>query len=620
MLKKIGFKLTVAVVVMTLIIISVYYYLTITTNKNVFLQEVERHSVEFSETIVSSARYAMMLNQMDQIDSIIKTVGRQRHIQNVRILNKEGRVVYSSNHSEVNKLVDKKNESCYGCHEKNEPLERVPSEDRTRIFKLKDKEIRVLGVITPIYNDRSCWESDCHAHNSETKVLGVLDVTTSIEIIDNQIESSLIKNTIFAFFTILILSSLIGLLIRKWVSNPIKDLLKATNQIASGNLNVIIKDKSDDEFGVLANSFNNMTKKLSEAKLQLFQSDKMASLGKLAAGVAHEINNPLTGVLTYSSFLLKRTKGDDDMQQSLGVIVRETERCREIVKGLLDFARQSVPKKSSAQINEIIERAIVVVENKLQLNNIKIIKQFDSNLPDVIIDSNQMQQVFINLIVNAGDAIDKNGTIKVSVKLEHLPAKGNAQIKNARCSKRHDLMDHTLKIDGLPSVKVKVIANGNEGFLNLDPIYGMNRNILGIEIEDHKQAQFMCPTCSNSLIVEEKSCPICSAPIYGFEVAGQGFFEGCSRKECEWRKWDYMDKGDFNEYIEIKVSDTGCGIDKEDINKIFDPFFSTKGQKGTGLGLAVIWGIIDNHNGKIKVESEKGKGTTFIIHLPLSVR
>ncbi|MCK7523445.1 MAG: HAMP domain-containing protein [Ignavibacteriales bacterium] len=127
-----------------------------------------------------------------------------------------------------------------------------------------------------------------------------------------------------------------------------------------GNLNYTIKDLGEDEIGKLGQSFNNMTKKLSEARMQLFQSDKMASLGRLAAGVAHEINNPLTGVLTYSSFLLKRTKDNPEFQEDLKVIVRETLRSREIVKSLLDFARQSVPKKSSADINEIINKSISV--------------------------------------------------------------------------------------------------------------------------------------------------------------------------------------------------------------------------------------------------------------------
>ncbi len=126
-----------------------------------------------------------------------------------------------------------------------------------------------------------------------------------------------------------------------------------------------------------------MTRKLSEARMQLFQSDKMASLGRLAAGVAHEINNPLTGVLTYSSFLLKRTQDQPDIQDDLKVIVRETIRSREIVKSLLDFARQSVPKKSEADINEIIERAVSVVQNQLSLNNVELVKNLDPHLPAV---------------------------------------------------------------------------------------------------------------------------------------------------------------------------------------------------------------------------------------------
>ncbi len=116
--------------------------------------------------------------------------------------------------------------------------------------------------------------------------------------------------------------------------------------MADGNLSYTIKERRADELGMLARSFNNMTRKLADARMQLFQSDKLASLGRLAAGVAHEINNPLTGVLTYSSFLMRRTQDRPEMQEDLKVIVRETIRCREIVKSLLDFARQSVPKKT----------------------------------------------------------------------------------------------------------------------------------------------------------------------------------------------------------------------------------------------------------------------------------
>jgi signal transduction histidine kinase len=119
-------------------------------------------------------------------------------------------------------------------------------------------------------------------------------------------------------------------------------------------------------------------------------------------------------------------------------------------------------------------------------------------------------------------------------------------------------------------------------------------------------------------VESDKLCPICGAPVLSFEITGQGIYEVCSSEKSNWERWEAVDSVGSREYIEIKVSDTGSGIRKEDLPKIFDPFFSTKGQKGNGLGLAVIWGIIDNHNGTINVESELGKGTTFIIRLPLS--
>ena len=115
-----------------------------------------------------------------------------------------------------------------------------------------------------------------------------------------------------------------------------------------------------------------------------------------------------------------------------------------------------------------------------------------------------------------------------------------------------------------------------------------------------------------------KRQPECGAPVLSFEISGQGVYEVCSSENSNWTKWDFVDSAGLKAYIEIKISDTGCGISKDDLPKIFEPFFSTKGQKGTGLGLAVIWGIIDNHNGTINVESEEGKGTTFIIRLPFT--
>jgi two-component system NtrC family sensor kinase len=239
-----------------------------------------------------------------------------------------------------------------------------------------------------------------------------------------------------------------------------------------------------------------MTLKLAEAQRKLYHSDKLASLGRLAAGIAHEINNPLTGVLTFASFLHKRAADNDKTKEDLEVIIRETKRCREIVKNLLDFARQVPAQKTIIDIGEVINQSLQIIDNQLSIRNIIVKKMFPKeNLPKLKVDKNQLQQVLINLIVNAADAIGEN---------------------------RGEILIDTSVV-----------------------------------------------------------------------------------------------KKEGKNLIQIKIKDSGSGIPREALSKIFEPFFSTKGQKGTGLGLAVVWGIITEHNGTIGVESEENKGTTFTIQLPV---
>jgi len=619
-LKKIGFKLILAVGITTISIISVYSYFNIVSQSDALLAEVERHAIQQSETIKSSARYGMLLNQREHIHENINSIGSQPCIKEVRIFNKEGEIIYSSNTDDIGKFVDKKAESCYACHIADQPLERLSTKERTRIFKLSGDSSRVLGVINPIYTEQSCWDANCHAHSKEQKVLGVLDITVCLVDVDRQLEKSKIKVVIFAVFSILAISSIIGLFVKKWVDRPVTDLVNATKHVASGNFNYKIENIRKDELGELEKSFNVMTNKLAEARKQLFQSDKMASMGRLAAGVAHEINNPLTGILTYSSFLLKRAINDSELQKDLKVIVRETKRSRDIVKSLLDFARQSVPKKNQSDINQIIERSLTVVENQLNINKIKVLKNFAANLPEIIVDINQLQQVFVNLIVNAADAIGEDGgTLTLSTSLISLSPFGITQIKNATCPKNHILMDNDFKINGMPSIKMKAISDSNEGYLNFDPIYGKHKNHYGLPFSKNQLVELYCTECSVSMVDTSKHCPDCGSPVYTIYTTNQGIIEGCTKFGCYWQKWDTIDSQGEQQYIVINVSDTGCGIKKDNIDRIFEPFYSTKGQKGTGLGLSVIWGIIDNHKGRITVKTEEGKGTNFKIRMPVYV-
>jgi len=454
---------------------------------------VERQALILSDTIRNSTRNAMLLNERQMVHRIIEQIGRQEGLEKIRVYNKEGEVIYSPDPALVGTRVDQQSEACDGCHASGTSVAELSAGRRTRVFRDTGGSRR-LGVITPIANEPACADGGCHAHAPGQKVLGVLDVTVSLADVDRAVAAGRRSAVGFALAGIAAISLLLVGLFNRWVGKPVKTLLAATQKIAAGDLEHRVPVARGDELGQLAASFNQMTARLAEARHQVYQSNKLASVGRLAAGIAHEINNPLTGVLTYSSFLLKRAT-DDETRSDLETIVHQTKRCRDIVRGLLDFARQVPPKKTLVDLNAIVDRALAIVDNQLRVQNIQLTKSLAQDLPAFAADANQLQQVVINLLVNAADACES----------------GDRQI------------------------------------------------FIGTGLK----------------------------PSNGHPAA------------------------------EIKVSDNGTGISEKNLGKIFEPFFTTKENKGTGLGLAVCWGIVSEHGGTIDVDSKVGRGTTFSVRLPL---
>ena len=492
MTTRISSKLILAVSAVSLATIGAFSYLLTNAQHRALISQVEHNANQISETIKSSTQHDMLLNRRERLHLMIDNFGKQEGIEQVRIFNKDGEIIYSSDRSTVGHMVDKRGEACYACHAADRPLEKLPVNQRTRVF---GTDSRTLGIINPIYNEPNCWQADCHTHSKVQKVLGVLDITMSLEEVDRQLMANWGKVILFALTAVLALSLIIWRFFENLVGQPVNRLVAATVAVAAGDLSERVEVRRADELGHLADSFNAMTCKLAETQQQLYQSDKLASLGRLAAGVAHEINNPLTGVLTYSSFLLKRAE-DPETREDLETVVRETKRCRQIVKGLLDFSRQVPPKKTSVDLVEVIQRSLRIVNNRLSFDNIAVEIDLADGLPQIKADPTQMAQVFINLLVNAADAIGKRGG-KISIAA------------------------HPREVNGEPE-------------------------------------------------------------------------------------------------IEIKLADTGCGIAPENVSKVFEPFYTTKAQEGTGLGLAVVWGIIDKHGGHIDLESDLDRGTTLTLHLPVN--
>ena len=615
---KIGFKLTFGVVLTVLLAIGIFAFFNIQSETKSLLNEVKRHANQLSDALKSDTEYDMLHNDRGRIHESIRRLGSQDSIDRIRIFNKAGAVIYSSDSNEIGEMVDKQAESCYRCHSAGKPLESLAMKERARVFRPHPDSSRLLGIINPIYNAPSCWTAACHAHPKTQTVLGVLDVTIPLTEVDRDIHRSRLAVVVLAISVILILSLIVGYMVRWWIDRPVQELLTGMKHVADGNLAYRVSVNTDDELGMLARSFNNMTEKLAQARLQLFQSDKLASLGRLAAGVAHEINNPLTAVLTYSSYLLKRSKGQSEACDDLNVIVSETIRCREIVKSLLDFARQTVPKKRKADINEIIGRAATVVESQLTMGKVKLVMDLDQTLPRVTVDANQIQQVFINLTVNAADAIgESNGTIRITSRAISLQPTAVLQIKRALCPKRHDLVDRKVRIDAKPAISMRYRTKEGTGLIYLNPMYGSDQHKLNGMPVFGDNVELLCPDCSVSLMPEGEICPQCGSRIFSFEVPLKGFVQGCLKEGCGWQRWEQVDAAWNDEFVEVRVMDDGCGIPETQLPKLFEPFATTKGQKGTGLGLAVTWGIVDNHNGTITVESEVGVGTTFIIRIPV---
>jgi two-component system NtrC family sensor kinase len=243
--------------------------------------------------------------------------------------------------------------------------------------------------------------------------------------------------TLAGMAIVLIISSFMA----KGVLQPIKRLVFASQQLAKGNFEQEVKLKSKDEIGKLGEAFNLMASSLRErderlnayAQQQIMKSERLATLGQLAAGVAHEINNPLGAILMYAHLSLEEMPGEDLCRKNIEKAVAEVTRCKDIVRGLLDFARQTEPKVEQSDVNEILERTLALVENQALFQNVNVTRFLSPSLPKVITDGNQIQQVFTNIILNAAEAIDGEGELTITTRMATDSKSIEIEFKDTGC-------------------------------------------------------------------------------------------------------------------------------------------------------------------------------------------
>ena len=524
--KSLRFKISLYLIIVLSTAMILFTWLILKHRQEDLQDVVAKHVIQISEMVVASTRYTMLVNKRDIVEKIIEDIGKQKGIERIRVISKDGTIIHSNRKSEVGYSVEQKGEPCINCHQTSQPLKKVPDDKRWKIIEMPGGH-RVLGTMHAIRNEPTCASASCHVHPASQSVLGIVDVAYSLDDLDQSMKTHAVHVISSSIGFIVLFSLSIGFLLRRLIYVPLKDLEVGAKKIISGNLEDQVPVRSEDEFGRVADSFNHMTAALSEsrsemqdlvqtleskvaqrtkellvAKAEVAQGEKLASIGVLASGIAHELNNPLTGVLTFTSLMRKKVPEGSEDAEDLDLVIRETKRCASIIKRLLDFAREKVPVKGFYNLNQVIEDTVRFVERPVSLQQIEITTNLDPKLPQIWGDADLIKQVVLNLVVNAQQAINGKGNITVQTQ----PCRAGA-----------------------------------------------------------------------------------------------------------------ASKPDEPAMIEISVTDTGCGIPEANLQRIFDPFFTSKEVgKGTGLGLSVSYGIVKAHGGRISVESVVGTGTTFHIYLPIT--
>jgi len=395
-----------------------------------------------SDVIKRSTTYYMLRNDREGLYHAIQTMADEPGMVKVRIFDRAGRISYSTEPTEVNHIVNQGAEACYGCHAQSQPLARLNRPDRFRIYR-NGGGTRVLGIITPIENQPACSNAACHAHPESRQILGVLDTDLSLAKADAQLADSSARMLVYTAAAMLMVAVLSWLFVWRLVGRPIKALEHGTERLAEGDLGYQINVRSHDEVGDLAHSFNDMslqlraaneeivawaktledrveqkTRELKSALDHVIHVEKMASIGKMAAVVAHEINNPLSGILTYAKLLRKwldqgkmDTTKHQEATECLDLIAAESHRCGDIVKNLLNFSRTSPMNVETTDLNSVVDRCIRLVQHQLELGGIQLQLDLADHLPKVQCDPAQIEQVLLALVMNAVDAMPHGGNL-----------------------------------------------------------------------------------------------------------------------------------------------------------------------------------------------------------------
>jgi two-component system, NtrC family, sensor kinase len=442
-----GTKLIVLLLGAMMVIFALLGYLTVRLERQDLEAATLLSAERLSDLIRRNTSEYMLRNDREGLHRSMAAIANEPGVIRVRVFDREGHISYSTDRSEINRTLDKDAEACYACHAHGQTLARLNRPDRFRVYR--GPEGHVLAIITPIENQPECANAACHEHPASQQILGVLDTHLSLARTDQQLAAvswRMLACDALAMGGIAVLS---WLFILRVVERPLRQLQAGTHKLSEGSLGYQIELASKDEIGQLASSFNSMslqlrraneqlvlwgrnledrvqekTQELQRAHNEVLHSETMASVGKMAAVVAHEINNPLSGILTYSKLLRKWVDNGQiaadkkkEAEECLELISSESRRCGELVKNLLSFSRQSPMNVQSMDVNRILEQCLLLVRHNLENAGIEPHAVLAAGLPRLQCDPSQIEQVLLAVIVNAAEAMPKGGNLWVESRL-----------------------------------------------------------------------------------------------------------------------------------------------------------------------------------------------------------
>jgi two-component system NtrC family sensor kinase len=406
-------------------------------------------------SIVEGSLYHSMLeNNKSTLQGTLDIINTMSGIDEVNMYNDKDSLVYSSFSSDT---ITHSNPNCLGCHSNIQTM--FPRKEKSyRIINVKsecsmnqnDNSHRHLLIRSPILNEKACYTSSCHAHPENDEVLGSLIIKMPLFDLDNAVKKSSAKFYLLATIITLLLVFILILFTRKKIKDPLNDIIKASVAVANGNKNTRLEIGPNqlDDMRMVSQAFNDMldnlqsateelqnwsqqleykvqkkSEELGAAQNELIHVERIASLGKLSSSVAHEINNPLSGILVYTKLIHKQLSNPelyaskrDSMLKHLKLIENETKRCGEIVKGLLDFSRKEQEDFESKHLHKILQETYELMTHPIMIANINFLTDFSAKSDLIFCSPNQIKQACVAIIVNASEAVLDNGEIVISTK------------------------------------------------------------------------------------------------------------------------------------------------------------------------------------------------------------